>query len=127
MAGALGVNIPLLFTLVFGIGAALAGLAGMVITPITQAEIGMGEQVLILAFVVIVIGGIGSIRGAFIAAVVTGLIDTIAGPPMGVIAFLPANAAEAAGPALSSMLIYLFMVAVLFFRPQGLFPVKGGE
>jgi branched-chain amino acid transport system permease protein len=128
MAGALGVNIPLLFTLVFGIGAALAGLAGMVITPITQAEVGMGEQVLILAFVVIVIGGIGSIRGAFVAAVVTGLIDTMGRSFLDVIllAFLPANAAEAAGPALSSMMIYVFMAAVLFFRPQGLFPPKSG-
>jgi branched-chain amino acid transport system permease protein len=129
MAGALGVNIPLLFTLVFGIGAALAGLAGMVITPITQAEIGMGEQVLILAFVVIVIGGIGSIRGAFVAAIITGLLDSMGRSFLDVVllAVLPSNAAEAAGPALSSMLIYLFMVAVLFFRPQGLFPAKSGE
>ena len=126
MAGALGVNIPLLFTLVFGIGAALAGLAGMVITPITQAEVGMGEQVLILAFVVIVIGGIGSIRGAFIAAILTGLVDAMGRSFLDVIllAVLPSNAAEAAGPALSSMLIYIFMAAVLFFRPQGLFPPK---
>ena len=126
MAGALGVNIPLLFTLVFGIGAALAGLAGMVITPITQADVGMGEQVLILAFVVIVIGGIGSIRGAFIAAVLTGLIVSLGRSFLDVIllAVLPSDAAEAAGPALSSMLIYIFMAAVLFFRPQGLFPPK---
>lgn len=127
MAGALGVNIPALFTLVFGLGAMLAGLAGVIIAPITQAAIGMGEDVLILAFVVIVIGGIGSIGGAFIAAIVTGVIDTMGRSFLDIIilAFLPANAAEAAGPALSSMLIYLLMAVILFFRPQGLFPPKG--
>jgi branched-chain amino acid transport system permease protein len=127
MAGALGVNIPKLFTLVFGIGAVLAGLAGLIITPITQAAIGMGEDVLILAFVVIVIGGIGSIRGAFIASIVTGLIDTLGRSFLDVVLllFLPANAAESAGPAVSSMLIYILMAAILFFRPQGLFPPKG--
>lgn len=126
MVGALGVDIKLLFTLVFGLGATLAGFAGMLMTPILSATSGMGEQILILAFVVIVIGGIGSIRGAFIAAIVTGLIDTLGRSFLDVLllAVLPANAAEAAGPALSSMLIYILMVAVLFFRPQGLFPPK---
>ncbi len=128
MVSALGVNIRLLFSLVFGIGAVLAGLAGMLVTPILGATSGMGEQIIILAFVVIVIGGIGSVRGAFIAAVVTGLVDTLGRSFLDVLllAFLPANAAEAAGPALSSMLIYLFMVTVLFLRPQGLFPPRGG-
>ncbi len=127
MVGALGVDIKLLFTLVFGLGAVLAGFAGMLMTPILSATSGMGEQILILAFVVIVIGGIGSIRGAFIAAIVTGLIDTLGRSFLDVVllAVLPANAAEAAGPALSSMLIYILMAAVLFFRPQGLFPPKG--
>lgn len=127
MAGALGVNIQLLFTLVFGIGAALAGLAGMMVTPISQAQIGMGEQILILAFVVIVIGGIGSVRGAFIASIVTGLIDTMGRSflDVGLLVIMPPNAAETAGPALSSMLIYIFMAAVLFFKPQGLFPPRG--
>jgi branched-chain amino acid transport system permease protein len=127
MAGALGVNIPFLFSIVFGIGAVLAGLAGLIITPITQAQIGMGEDVLILAFVVIVIGGIGSIRGAFIASIVTGVIDTMGRSFLDVflLLFLPENAAESAGPALSSMLIYVLMAAILFFRPQGLFPPKG--
>jgi len=127
MAGALGVNIPKLFTLVFGIGAVLAGLAGLIITPITQAAIGMGEDVLILAFVVIVIGGIGSIRGAFIASIVTGLIDTLGRSFLDdiLLFFMPSNAAESAGPAVSSMLIYILMAAILFFRPQGLFPPKG--
>ncbi|MGI9304053.1 MAG: branched-chain amino acid ABC transporter permease [Gammaproteobacteria bacterium] len=127
MVGALGVNIKLLFTLVFGIGTVLAGLAGMLIVPILGANSGMGEQIIILAFVVIVVGGIGSIRGAFIAAVVIGLIDTMGRSFLDVLllAVLPANAAEAAGPALSSMLIYIFMVVILFFRPQGLFPPRG--
>lgn len=127
MAGALGVNIPLLFSIVFGIGAVLAGLAGLIITPITAAQIGMGEDVLILAFVVIVIGGIGSIRGAFIASIVTGVIDTMGRSFLDVflLLFLPENAAESAGPALSSMMIYILMAAILFFRPQGLFPPRG--
>ncbi len=127
MAGALGVNIPALFTVVFGLGAVLAGLAGLIIAPITQAAIGMGEDILILALVVIVIGGIGSIGGAFVAAIVTGVIDIMGRSFLDLVllAFLPANAAEAAGPALSSMLIYLLMAVVLFFRPQGLFPPKG--
>ncbi len=128
MAGALGVNIKLLFTLVFGLGAALAGLAGMMMAPILSATSGMGEQILILAFVVIVIGGIGSIRGAFIAAIIAGLLDTMGRSFLDVLLLvvLPDNAAEAAGPALSSMLIYILMAAVLFFRPQGLFPPKSG-
>jgi branched-chain amino acid transport system permease protein len=127
MAGALGVNIPVLFSLVFGIGAVLAGLAGLIITPITQAAIGMGEDVLILAFVVIVIGGIGSVRGAFVAALLTGIIDTMGRSFLDVLLllFLPPNAAESAGPALSSMLIYILMAGVLCFRPQGLFPPRG--
>ena len=128
MVGALGINIRLLFTAVFGLGAMLAGLGGMLIAPINQAQIGMGEDILILAFVVIVIGGIGSIRGAFIAALLAGVIDTMGRAFLDVLLLvvMPANAAEAAGPALSSMLIYILMAAVLFFRPQGLFPPRGG-
>jgi branched-chain amino acid transport system permease protein len=128
MVGALGVDIKLLFSAVFGIGAMLAGLAGMLIAPINQAQIGMGEDILILAFVVIVIGGIGSIRGAFIAALLIGVIDTLGRSFLDVVllAILEANAAEAAGPALSSMLIYVLMAAILTFRPQGLFPPRSG-
>ncbi|MCZ6590961.1 MAG: branched-chain amino acid ABC transporter permease [Alphaproteobacteria bacterium] len=127
MAGALGVNIPMLFTIVFGIGAVLAGLAGLIFAPIQTVFVGMGEDVLIIAFVVIVIGGIGSIRGAFIAAILAGLIDTMGRSFLDVLllVFLSPNAAESAGPALSSMLIYILMAAILFFRPQGLFPPKG--
>src|SRR6516225_1876228 len=124
MTGALGVNINLLYTLVFGLGAALAGLAGLMQAPILTVQIGMGENILILAFVIIVIGGIGSIRGAFLAAIFVGLIDTLGR------AFLPnllrqilsSAAAATAAPALSSMLIYLLMAIVLVVRPEGLFP-----
>src|ERR1043166_8670686 len=125
MVSALGVNIQLLFTLVFGLGAALAGFAGLMQAPILTVQIGMGENILILAFVVIIIGGIGSIRGAFVASVFVGLADTIGR------AFLPdllrtmlsENAAATLAPALSSMMIYTVMAAVLVFRPEGLFPV----
>jgi branched-chain amino acid transport system permease protein len=126
MTGALGVNINLLYTLVFGLGAALAGLAGLMQAPILTVQIGMGENILILAFVVIIIGGIGSIRGAFIAAILVGLIDTIGR------AFLPdllrliltSRGASTVAPALSSMMIYLLMAIVLVLRPEGLFPVS---
>ena len=127
MIGALGINIKLLYTLVFGLGAALAGFAGVMQAPILTVQIGMGENILILAFVVIIIGGIGSIRGAFVAAIVVGLIDTLGR------AFLPdmlhhilsTNAAATLGPALSSMSIYILMAAILVFRPEGLFPAAG--
>jgi branched-chain amino acid transport system permease protein len=124
MIGALGINIRLLYTFVFGIGAALAGLAGLMQTPIVTASIGMGENILIVAFVVIIIGGIGSIRGAFVASIIVGLIDTIgrAFLPDLLKLFLSPAAASTAGPALSSMLIYLMMAAVLITRPEGLFP-----
>jgi len=124
MVGALGINIKLLYTFVFGLGAALAGLAGLMQAPILTVQIGMGENILILAFVVIIIGGIGSIRGAFIASIFAGLIDTIgrAFLPDLLRHFLSTTAASTAGPALSSMLIYLLMALVLVLRPEGLFP-----
>jgi branched-chain amino acid transport system permease protein len=124
MVGALGVNIKLLYTLVFGLGAALAGFAGLMQAPILTVQIGMGENILILAFVVIIIGGIGSIRGAFVAAVIVGLIDTIgrAFLPDLLRAVLSTNAALTLAPALSSMSIYMLMAAILVFRPEGLFP-----
>jgi len=126
MTGALGVNISLLYTLVFGLGAALAALAGLMQAPIQTVQIGMGENILFLAFVVIIIGGIGSIRGAFIAAIMVGLIDTLGR------AFLPdlmglimsSRGASQVAPALSSRLIYLLMMIVLVVRPAGLFPVS---
>jgi len=127
MVGALGVNIKLLYTFVFGLGAALAGFAGMMQAPILTVQIGMGENILILAFVVIIIGGIGSIRGAFVAAIVVGLIDTVgrAFLPDLLGSFLSSNAAQTLGPSLSSMMIYMLMAAVLVFRPEGLFPAAG--
>ena len=128
MVGALGVNIKLLYTLVFGLGAALAGFAGMMQAPILTVQIGMGENILILAFVVIIIGGIGSIRGAFVAAIIVGLIDTIgrAFLPDLVRLFLSYSAGSSLGPALSSMMIYTLMAVVLVFRPEGLFPAGRG-
>ena len=127
MLSALGINVRLLFTAVFGLGAMLAGLGGVMAGPIVSVQSGMGENVLILAFVVIVIGGIGSIRGAFIAALLIGLIDTMGRAFMADIMGLVMShtAAQTAGPTVASMLIYLLMAGVLFFRPQGLFPARG--
>jgi branched-chain amino acid transport system permease protein len=124
MVGALGINIKLLYTLVFGLGAALAGFAGLMQAPILTVQIGMGENILILAFVVIVIGGIGSIRGAFVASLIVGLIDTLgrAFLPDLLRAVLSTNAALTLAPALSSMSIYMLMAAILVIRPEGLFP-----
>jgi branched-chain amino acid transport system permease protein len=127
MVSALGVNIRLLYTLVFGLGAALAGLAGLMAGPIYSVQPGMGEAILIQVFVVIVIGGIGSIRGAVAGAIVVGMADTLGRAflkPM-LATVVSAPAADKAGPALASMLIYLLMAAVLFFRPEGLFPARG--
>src|SRR5579884_1677338 len=123
MVGALGVNIKLLYTLVFGLGAALAGLAGLMQAPILTVQIGMGENILILAFVVTVIGGIGSIRGAFVGALFVGIIDTLGRSyfPDILRTLLSNNAASTAAPALSSMLIYLLMAIVLIVKPEGFF------
>jgi branched-chain amino acid transport system permease protein len=127
MVSALGVNVRRLSTLVFGFGAALAGLGGLMAGPIYTVQPGMGEEILIQVFVVIVIGGIGSIRGALVGAVVVGMVDTLGRaflrPTLG--AVLSPAAADSAGPALASMLIYILMAAVLYFRPQGLFPARG--
>jgi branched-chain amino acid transport system permease protein len=124
MVGALGINIKLLYTLVFGLGAALAGFAGLMQAPILTVQIGMGENILIAAFVVVTIGGIGSIRGAFIAAMLVGIVDTIgrAFVPDLLHTYLSEAAASSLGRALSSMLIYLLMALVLVVRPAGLFP-----
>ncbi len=127
MTGALGVDINILFTLVFALGAVLAGLAGMMIAPITEASVGMGNQIIIVAFVVIVIGGIGSIKGAFVAAVIVGLIDTMGRSYLDHLfkLFMTNQNAETSAPAVSAMLIYILMAVVLAVRPQGLFPAKG--
>ena len=124
IAGALGINIKNLFHFVFATGAMLAGLAGMMIAPITAASVGMGSDILIIAFVVIIIGGIGSIRGAFIGALIVGLIDTMGRAFLDDVMklFLSTEVAETSAPALSAMLIYILMATILYFRPQGLFP-----
>jgi branched-chain amino acid transport system permease protein len=128
MVSALGVDIKGLNTLVFALGAALAGLAGLMAGPIVSVQSGMGEPILILTLVVIVTGGIGSIRGAFYGALIVGTVDTVgrAFLPALLREFLERSVAQAAGPAIASMLIYVLMAAVLALRPQGLFPVQHG-
>ena len=128
MVGALGINIRLLYRLVFGLGAVLAGFSGLMAGPILSVEPGMGEDMLILAFVVIVIGGIGSIRGAIVASVIVGLFETVGRSilPATLAQFMSSDSAQTAGPALASMLIYIFMAGVLFLKPQGLFPARTG-
>ncbi|MDJ0631171.1 MAG: branched-chain amino acid ABC transporter permease [Rhodobacter sp.] len=125
MIAALGVDIGRLYTLVFALGAALAGLAGALVGTIQSVQVGMGEPVLILAFVVIVIGGIGSIKGALVGALLVGLTDTL-GKFLLPVAFgtvMEASRATAMGSALASMLIYVLMAGVLVWRPRGLFGI----
>jgi branched-chain amino acid transport system permease protein len=127
MVGALGVNIALLYMLVFGLGAALAGFAGMMRGPIIAVQPGMGEDILILTFVVVVIGGLGSIKGAFVAALLVGLVDTAGRALLPFLLFqlMSPQAVSTVAPALSSMMIYLLMAVVLVARPRGLFPAYG--
>ena len=125
MAGALGVNIKLLYTLVFGLGTLLAGLAGVMSGPILAVEAGMGESILILTFVVIVIGGIGSVRGALVGALLVGMVDTLGRaflPAVLRLVLSPAHADGVAG-SLAAMSIYILMAAVLVWRPRGLLAV----
>ncbi|MHB2167475.1 branched-chain amino acid ABC transporter permease [Alsobacter sp. R-9] len=127
MVQALGIDIRLVYTLVFGLGALLAGLAGLMTGPLSAVQVGMGERILILTFVVVVIGGVGSVRGAFLGALLVGLVDTL------LRAFLPGilrtlttgPEADALGAGLSSMGVYILMAAVLLVRPRGLFPAHG--
>ncbi len=127
MVGALGVDIRLLYTLVFAFGALLAGLAGVMAGPLTSVEVGMGESILILTFVVVVIGGVGSVRGAFAGALIVGMTDTLGRAFLpGLLAlFLPSATAAGVGSGLASMSIYILMAAVLLWRPAGLFPAGG--
>jgi branched-chain amino acid transport system permease protein len=126
LVGALGVNIVQLNTIVFALGALLAGVAGALLAPILSVQIGMGEQVLIMAFVAIVIGGLGSIRGAFVGALAIGVVDTLGR------AYIPAllravtapDVADSLGGGLSAVAIYVLMAAVLIWKPRGLFPVS---
>lgn len=128
MIGALGVDIRTLYTIVFALGAALAGLAGAMVGALQSVQVGMGEPALILAFVVIVIGGIGSIKGALVGAVIVGVVDTMGRFLLPQIFGLFMNASQAGivGGALASMLIYIVMAVVLAVRPQGLFPAAKG-
>ena len=123
MISALGVDITKLYSLVFAIGAALAGLAGALVGTIQSVEVGMGEPVLILAFVIIVIGGIGSIKGALVASIAVGLIDTLGRflVPWVLKFFFESAAATSIGSSIASMLIYIFMAFVLIFKPTGLY------
>ena len=125
MVSVLGINMRLLNTVLFGLGAALAGLAGLMAAPILAVQPGMGDNVIITVLVVIVVGGIGSIRGAFFGALIVGVVDTIGRVylPILLSQATERDIADAAGSALASMLIYLFMAVVLVVRPQGLFPV----
>ena len=126
MVAALGARIDRLNAFVFALGAAFAGMAGALAGPILSIQPGMGEPVLILTLVVIVIGGVGSVRGAFLGALVVGIVDT-AGRTLlpGLLrASLPADAAASLGPALASMLVYVLMALILAFKPDGLFPLR---
>jgi branched-chain amino acid transport system permease protein len=129
MVEALGVNINKLFLIVFAIGATMSGFAGMLIAPITEASIGMGNEIIIIAFVVVIVGGIGSIKGAFFAALIIGLMDTLGRSYLDDLLELsmPVEFAETAAPALSAMLVYVLMAVVLAFKPRGLFPPAGSK
>ena len=126
MCAAMGVNVGRMFTLVFGLGAALCAVAGALLAPLLAVQVGMGENILILAFVVIVIGGIGSIRGALVGALLVGMVDTLGRTLLQPLLreLFPPQLASAAGPALASMSVYVLMAALLVLRPQGLFPVR---
>jgi branched-chain amino acid transport system permease protein len=127
MAMALGVNIRVLFTLVFGLGAALCALAGAVLGPLLSISVGMGESIIILAFVVVVIGGIGSVRGALVGALLVGLVDTLGRAilPTALRSVLRPELADSMASAAASISIYVLMALVLVWRPAGLFPSRG--
>jgi branched-chain amino acid transport system permease protein len=116
----MGVNIARLYTLIFALGGMLAGLSGMMIVPLISVESGMGEPILITTLVVVIIGGIGSIRGALVGALLVGVLDTFGR------IFLPLYLGSGTGSALASMTIYLLMAGVLLWRPKGLFPAAAG-
>jgi branched-chain amino acid transport system permease protein len=124
MVRALGVDIRLLYTLVFGLGALLAGFAGVMAGPVYSVNVGMGEQILILTFVVVVIGGVGSIRGAMFGALLVGIVDTLlrAYLPGLLRGMMDASQADMLGAGLASMGVYLLMALVLLLKPRGLFP-----
>ncbi|OZI40720.1 branched-chain amino acid ABC transporter permease [Bordetella genomosp. 1] len=127
MATLMGVRVPILFLGVFVLGAMLAAVAGALLGPITAVQIGMGEEILILVLVCIVIGGIGSIRGAFVGALLVGMVDTAgrAFLPMLLRQVFSPAVASSVGPTLAAILIYVLMAGILVFRPSGLFPARG--
>ncbi|MFP4538633.1 MAG: branched-chain amino acid ABC transporter permease [Dichotomicrobium sp.] len=126
MIAALGVDIGRLYTIVFALGAALAGFAGALVGTIQSVQVGMGEPVMILAFVIIVIGGIGSIKGALVGGLLVGLADTLGRflLPLFFASFMEASGAKSTGASLASMLIYILMAAVLVVRPRGLYGAR---
>ena len=127
MAGYMGVRVGRIFSLVFVLGAALAAFAGALMGPLTAVQVGMGEEILIPSLVVLVIGGIGSVRGAFVAAMLVGMVDTVgrAFVPMALRSVLSPTIASDLGPAIAGLATYALMALVLAFRPAGLFPVRG--
>lgn len=127
MVRALGVNIQGLYTAVFALGALLAGLAGVMASPIVSVQVGMGDEIILATFVVVVIGGVGSVKGAFVAAILLGMFDTMlrAFLPRMLQEIMPGSEAQALGVGLSSMGIYLMMALVLLIRPRGLFAAGG--
>ena len=127
MVRVMGVNIQRIFTVLVALGAALCAMAGALLGSVLSVQVGMGESILILAFVVIVIGGIGSIRGALFGAILVGVVDTLSRSllPAALKAVAPADIASNLGPTLASILIYVLMATVLFFKPEGLFPARG--
>jgi branched-chain amino acid transport system permease protein len=124
---ALGGNVSLIYSCVFAIGAAIASLAGALVAPLTTIESGMGDSLMILAFVVVVIGGPGSVRGALVSALVIGIFDTVGRTvlPRLLETLVNSELAMAAGPGIASMLVYVLMAMILIYRPSGLFPVAG--
>lgn len=127
MVRALGVNIGGLYTAIFGLGALLAGLAGVMASPIVSVQVGMGDEIILATFVVVVIGGVGSVKGAFVAGIVLGMCDTMlrAFLPGLLQQVMPGPEAQALGVGISSMGIYLMMALVLLIRPRGLFAAQG--
>ena len=127
MVRALGVDIQGLYTAVFALGALLAGLAGVMASPIVSVQVGMGDEIILATFVVVVIGGVGSVKGAFVAGILLGMFDTMlrAFLPSMLQQVMPGSEAQALGVGISSMGIYLMMALVLLIRPRGLFAARG--
>jgi branched-chain amino acid transport system permease protein len=127
MAELMGLQVQRVFMLVFVMGAALAGLAGALMAPISSVQVGMGEVILVPAFAVIVIGGIGSMRGALIAALMIGIVEAIGktfGPSILKLWLSPSLVADVL-PSLTTMLMYILMIVVLMVKPRGLLPARG--